>query len=184
MNRLALALAVPWLGETVSLAPGKGVILLPMHGMAELGYCLNTHHLNGGDQTRVDAGMDENEGVENISVKYEQVKDKFRPTANPLQEISNTINNEIQEGHPTLRLTQEDLVIDTLAETVVTLDFSPSLVVNAVMSEELSEPLRLVDVSQLALYGKGVGDNSDQQKASEFRNQPTAAPTVSLHKIT
>ena len=52
------------------------------------------------------------------------------------------------------------------------------------MSEDLSEPLSVVDGSQLAYYGKGVGDNSDQQKASELSNQPTAAPTVSLHIIT
>lgn len=64
----------------MSLAPGRVVILLPMHGMQELGYVSNTNQLNDGDKTRVSGWMDDNEAVRNFYVKDESIQtDKTLP---------------------------------------------------------------------------------------------------------
>ena len=97
VNRLAICLAVPWLGATISLAAGLATILLPMHSMEELGL-LPVPSLAPRDVTEDRNGssevMEESEAAKDYFVKYEQFENDFRQTGKPTEEILQEMSTE------------------------------------------------------------------------------------------
>ena len=94
VNRLAVCLFLPWLGDSVSLAPGLVTILLPMHYLADLGYNnvtpQNTTHGSSGNEL-----VEQNETADGALIKEEEGISNFF--------VSNTITEEtllkIQKYH-------------------------------------------------------------------------------------
>ena len=66
MNRLAVCLGLPWLGETLSLPAGLATLLLPMHALEELGYTQDAPKETEGDETGLDEGVEDKGVVQNF----------------------------------------------------------------------------------------------------------------------
>ena len=103
MNRLAICLAVPWLGDTVSLAAGLATILLPMHSMEELGHFhFPVQSLAPQDVTEDRTGssevMEGSEAAKDYFVKHEEVERDFRQTDQLTEEILQEMSTEPESG--------------------------------------------------------------------------------------
>ena len=90
VNRLAVCLFLPWLGDTVCLAPGLVTILLPMHYLADLGYTnvtpQNTTHGIIKDVRSGNELVEQNETADEALIKEEEGISNFF--------VGNTITEE------------------------------------------------------------------------------------------